>query len=82
MLLLGMSSVPPGTENSQKWIPVPNILGSVTVRYRYLRVKTVTELVSYQTGTENVKNRYRKGTRFGKFGTSTGSILLIPSYYV
>ncbi|MFS7960122.1 hypothetical protein Hanom_Chr08g00699241 [Helianthus anomalus] len=40
------------------------------VRYRYMRVNT---------GTENVKSRYRKGTRFGKFSTGTGSILLVPN---
>ncbi|KAJ0917721.1 hypothetical protein HanRHA438_Chr05g0209221 [Helianthus annuus] len=68
---VGMSSVPSGTngtgtertgtENPQKWVPIPNIPGSVwfgtgSVRYRYLRVKT--GKYRYRTGT--VPDRYRK----------------------
>ncbi|MFS7890349.1 hypothetical protein Hanom_Chr00s000050g01617661 [Helianthus anomalus] len=58
-----------GTENPQKWVPVPvpNIpgtvrfgtgTGSVPVRYRYLRGKT--GKYRYRTGT--VPDRYRTGT--------------------
>ncbi|MFS7945556.1 hypothetical protein Hanom_Chr06g00525661 [Helianthus anomalus] len=81
--MVGMSSVPSGTErtgteNLQKWVPVPNIPGSVAVpvfegKNRY-RTGTVLDRYRYRTGTENIKNRYRKSTRFGKFGTGTGSV--------
>ncbi|KAF5778578.1 hypothetical protein HanXRQr2_Chr12g0549151 [Helianthus annuus] len=36
-------------------------IGSISVRYRYLRVKTGKHW--YRTGTENVKSRYRIGTK-------------------
>ncbi|MFS7906478.1 putative benzyl alcohol O-benzoyltransferase [Helianthus anomalus] len=81
-----------GTENPQKWVPVPvpNIPGSVrfgtgtgSVPVFEGKNEQNTGPNRYRTGPvpnryrkcqKWVPNRYRIGTRFGKFGTGTGSV--------